>query len=81
MAYVSERMEQVAECAGLKAVSSGPNVILLEPYDQGVMAGSCDVDHMRITSPIQTYLDLRGFRGRGVEAAEAVLREVVKPAW
>jgi hypothetical protein len=81
MAYVSEQIEQVAERTGLKPVASGPNVVLFEPYDEGVMAGSRDVDDIRITSPIQTYLDLRGFRGRGEEAAEAVLREVIKPAW
>jgi len=81
MAYVSERIDQVAERTELKPVATGPNVMLFEPYDEGVMAGSRDVDDVRITSPIQTYLDLRGFRGRGEEAAAAVLREVIKPAW
>jgi hypothetical protein len=81
MAYVSDQIDEVAKRAGLKPVTSGPNVTLFEPYDEGVMAGSRDVDDIRITSPIQTYLDLRGFRGRGEEAAEAVLREVIKPTW
>jgi hypothetical protein len=77
-AYVSERIDQVAERVGLKPVTSRPNVILFEPYDEGVLAGRRDVDDVRITSPIQTYLDLRQYRGRGEEAAEAVLREVIK---
>jgi hypothetical protein len=81
MAYVSDQIDHVAGRAGLKPVTSGPNVTLFEPYDEGVMAGSRDVDNTRITSPIQTYLDLRGFRGRGEEAAEAVLREVIRPTW
>ena len=81
MAYVSDRIDQIAERVRLKPVTSGPNVTLFEPYDEGVMAGIQDVDDIRITSPIQTYLDLREFRGRGEEAAEAVLREVIKPTW
>jgi hypothetical protein len=81
MAYVADRIDQVAERTGLKSVTSGPNVTLFEPYDDGVMAGSRDIDNVRITSPIQTYLDLLGFRGRGEEAAEAILREVIKPTW
>jgi hypothetical protein len=81
MAYVSDQIDEVAGRAGLKPVTSGPNVTLFEPYDEGVMDGSRDVDDIRITSPIQTYLDLRGFRGRGEEAAEAVLREVIRPTW
>ena len=52
---------------------------LFEPYDEGVLAGIRDVDGIRITSPIQTYLDLREFRGRGEEAVEAIFREVIKP--
>ncbi len=79
MAYVPDRIEQVAERVGLKPVTSGPNVTLFEPYDEGVLAGIRDVDGIRITSPIQTYLDLREFRGRGEEAVEAIFREVIKP--
>ena len=56
MAYVSDQIDEVAKRAGLKPVTSGPNVTLFEPYDEGVMAGSRDVDDIRITSPIQTYL-------------------------
>ncbi len=81
MAYVSDRIDRVVERVGLKPVTSGPNVTLFEPYDEGVLAGIRDVDDIRVTSPIQTYLDLREFRGRGEEAADAVLREVIEPTW
>ena len=63
MAYVSDRIDEVAQRVELKPVASGPNVTLFEPYDEGVLAGIRDVDNIRITSPIQTYLDLREFRG------------------
>lgn len=81
MAYVPEGIDEVVKRVGLKPVASGPNVTLLVPYDEGVLTGSQVVDRIRVTSPIQTYLDLCGFRGRGEEAAEAVLRGVIKPTW
>ena len=81
MAYVSDRLGEVAERIGLKPVASGPNVTLFEPYDEGVMAGTEEYDDIRVTSPIQTYLDVLGFRGRGEEAAETILREVIEPTW
>ena len=33
------------------------------------------------TSPVQVYLSFLSFRGRGEEAAQAVLDEVIKPTW
>lgn len=81
MAYVSDRLGEVAGRIGLKSVASGPNVTLFQPYDEGVMAGIGEYNDIRITSPIQTYLDVLGFRGRGEEAAETILREVIEPTW
>ena len=81
MVYVAERNDQVAEPAGLKSVASGPNVTLMVPYDDGVFAKTQQFDDISVTSAIQTYLDLKGFRGRGEEAADSVLREVIKPTW
>jgi hypothetical protein len=37
------------------------------------------VDDIRIVSPLQIYLDLKGYKGRGEEAAEVLLRDVIKP--
>ena len=34
-----------------------------------------------ITSPPQTYLDLFSLRGRGEEAADFLLSNVMEPAW
>ncbi len=82
MAYVPSRMDEVAHRVGLTPVTTGPNATLLVPYDEGLLAHSQVVGGVRITSPVQTYLvDLCGFRGRGAEAAEVLLREVIKPTW
>ena len=43
--------------------------------------GISEFDCLHIASPIQIYLDLVGFRGRGEEAATAILEEVIQPQW
>ena len=65
----------------LKEVGSGANVTLLTPYDEGVYYGVSTREGSRIVSPVQLYLDLIGFKGRGEEAANAILEEVIKPLW
>lgn len=80
-AYVARTIDDIAARLGLKPVSSGANVSLIEPYDEGVLAGSRDVDGIRIASAVQTYLDLLSFKGRGEEAAQAVLAQAIKPQW
>jgi len=80
-AYVEAVDEDVAPLLGLKDVSSGANCTLIYPYDEGVFYGCREVRGVRIVSPVQTYLDLAGWRGRGPEAAEAILREVIRPQW
>ncbi|MCL5960618.1 MAG: type IV toxin-antitoxin system AbiEi family antitoxin [Chloroflexi bacterium] len=79
-AYADE-IERVASLLNLKRVPSGANVTLLEPYDKGVFFGVREVEDTRVVSSIQLYLDLKGFRGRGDEAADAVLEEVIRPLW
>jgi hypothetical protein len=81
MAYVYNTREDVASLLNLKEVESGANVTLLGPYDEGVFYGSQMIDDVRIVSPLQVYLDVKGYRGRGEEAAEAILRDVIKPKW
>lgn len=81
MAYVYYTREDVASLLNLKEVESGANVTLLGPYDEGVFYGTQMIDDVRIVSPLQVYLDVKGYRGRGEEAAEVLLRDVIKPKW
>ena len=80
-AYVIGDIAEVAQRAGFKPVTSGANVSLIEPYDAGVLAGGREIDGIHLASPVQVYLDLLSFRGRGEEAAQAVLDEVIRPTW
>ncbi len=79
-AYVMpQAMPGVISTLKLKEVTSGHNLVLLEPYDEGVL------DHRgpikEVTSPVQTYLDLVSSKSRGEEAAEFLLNQVIKKAW
>ena len=80
-AFVQSDISELASSLNLKEVPSGENVILLSPYDEGVFYGSMEVNGLSIASPIQVFLDLNGFRGRGEEAAEALFDEVIKKKW
>ncbi|MFN7992010.1 MAG: type IV toxin-antitoxin system AbiEi family antitoxin [Bryobacteraceae bacterium] len=80
-AYVAGDVDAIAEKLALKRVNSGANVALIEPYDEGVFFGTRNLDGAPVVSPIQIYLDLMQIKGRGDEAATAILEEVIKPLW
>jgi hypothetical protein len=80
-AYLDGSDEDIPMLLGLKEVPSGANVTLLIPYDEGVLYGTREFAGIRIASPVQIYLDLIGFRGRGEEAADAILAQVIRPQW
>jgi hypothetical protein len=81
VAYVEESNVDIVSLLSIKEVPTGANVSLLAPFDDGVFYGAREIDGIRIVSPIQIYLDLIGFRGRGEEAAAAILEEVIRPQW
>lgn len=80
-AYVLGNLPQLCDQLGLKPVSSGSNVTLIEPYDEGVFYGTREVEGAPVVSPVQLYLDLAQTKGRGEEAASAILEEVIRPLW
>jgi hypothetical protein len=81
MVYVENISNELILSLGLKEVTSGANVTLLEPYDAGVFYGTKEIEGVCVASAVQIYLDLRGFRGRGEEAAAKLLDEVIRPRW
>lgn len=80
-AYVEETEKDIASLLNLKEVPSGANVSLLTPYDEGIFYGSQDINGIYIASPIQIYLDLKTYRGRGEEAAQMLLEQVIRRRW
>lgn len=78
--YLDGDANSLLETLSWKAVSSGSNLSLLIPYDEGVFLGEQDIDSLTIVSPVQTYLDLQRVRVRGQEAAEAI-RSAMEKTW
>lgn len=81
MAYVGGRIDEVAGLLSLKEVASGANVTLINPYDEGVLYGRRSIDGIEVAAPVQVYLDLIDIKGRGEEAADLLLHEVIKKSW
>lgn len=80
-AYVLGAVGTLGDRLDLKPVSTGANVTLAEPYDEGVLYGTREIEGAPVVSPVQLYLDLARTKGRGEEAAAAILEEVIKPTW
>jgi hypothetical protein len=79
-AYVDSRAwGKLVEVMALRQVSAGPNVILMEPHDEGVFYGAQSRDGAWVASPVQLFLDLRKLPGRGEDAAEHLLDTVLVP--
>jgi hypothetical protein len=81
MAYIGNIPEALMGQVGLKEVPSGANVSLMIPYDDGVLYGAREVAGLRVVCPVQLYLDLKGYKGRGEEAAEAVWKQELATLW
>lgn len=79
--YVKEPFNELVKNLNLKPVASGPNVTILTPFDDGVFNCTQIVDSKNAVSDIQLYLDLKGYKKRGEEAAEFILNERIKPQW
>ena len=64
---------------GGKRVDTGANLLLWRPFDPSVLAGSSseDASALKVTSAIQTFLDLKKLAGRGEEAAAAVFERLL----
>ncbi len=81
MAYIGNIPEGLVGRVELKEVPSGANVSLMIPYDDGVFYGARDVEGLRVVCPVQLYLDLKGYKGRGEEAADAVWKQELAKLW
>ena len=80
-AYITESVENIADKLDWKKVSSGANISLLEPYDEGILYGLQDVNGRKVVSDVQLYLDLKSYKERGEEAAKFLLENRLKKQW
>jgi len=80
-AYVLSDLSKVISSLELSETNGKGNVSLWIPYDEGVLRGAEQFDHAKVTSPIQTYLDLIGLEGRGEKAATYLWQNFMKDKW
>ncbi len=81
-AYIQEdRIAEIIQSLSLKEVTSGANLVLWKPYDEGVWYGTKEIAEISVTSNIQSYLDLQSLHERGEEAARFLLEQEIKPRW
>ena len=80
-AYVLSDLSKVISALELTETSGKGNVSLWIPYDEGVLRGADQFDHAKMTSPIQTYLDLIGLEGKGQKAATYLWQNFMKDKW
>ena len=76
--YVAEKDGSWGRGLDLQPVDTGGNVVLLEPYDEGVFMDLQDVKGMKVVSNVQLYVDLYNHPGRGREQAEFLREKVLK---
>ena len=79
--YIDGNIDDIAEALQLKKVDTGANITLLQPYDDGIFYGLQDINGIKVVSDIQLYLDLKSYKGRGEEAAQAIFEQRIKPKW
>lgn len=79
--YIKERYQEVVSAFQLKQVESGPNVTILEPFDDGVFYGIQKINETCVVGNIQLYLDLMSYKGRGEETAKFLLNQKIKSQW
>ena len=76
--YFSGDLEELKRDLELKEVPSGANLQIRVPYDEGVYYKAQEVDSVRVANPIQIYLDLYNYAGRGREQAEFLRERIIK---
>ena len=81
VAYVKGDVNEIISKFDLEPISRGANVILLEPYDEGVFYESQSRSGAEVVSPVQIYLDLKNFGELGQEAAESFFDFVIRNLW
>jgi hypothetical protein len=74
--YVAEEEAGWGRGLDLQPVDGGGNLVLLDPYDTGVLSHLQEVNGKNVVSNVQLYVDLYNHPGRGREQAE-FLRERV----
>jgi Transcriptional regulator, AbiEi antitoxin, Type IV TA system len=70
--------ERLREALDLRPVSTGANVVLLDPYDEGVFMGAREIRGSQVVSDIQLFVDLYTNPARGQEQADQIMEKAIR---
>lgn len=76
--YFSGDIDELKKALDFKEVTTGANIQIIVPYDEGVYYKAETVDGVIAANPVQIYLDLYNYKGRGREQAEFLRERVIK---
>jgi hypothetical protein len=76
--YFSGSMLELEQAIEIKPTSSGANVWVFRPFDDGVYYGIQNREGMSVASDVQLYLDLINYKGRGEEQATAIRERLLR---
>jgi hypothetical protein len=76
--YFSGSAAELERDIDIRPTSSGANLWLLRPFDDGVYYGLQNRNGMSVVSNVQLYLDLINYKGRGEEQATAIRERLLR---
>jgi hypothetical protein len=76
--YFSGSIGELEQQVDIRPTTTGANVWVFRPFDEGVYYGLQKRDDVSIASNVQLYLDLINFKGRGEEQASAIRERLLK---
>lgn len=79
--YTIGNIEKIAEGLNLKEVTTGSNISILKPYDEGILYKLQQINNVIVVSNIQLYLDLKSYKERGEEAAKFLYEQRIEKNW
>ena len=79
--YFQGSIEKLAKDLDFKKVTSGPNISIIQPYDEGIFYNLQKIEGKKVISDIQLYLDLTSYKERGEEAANFLLDQRIRKKW
>ncbi len=76
--YAKGDVEGLIKELDLRPVTSGANVVILRPYDDGVFSGARALGNVQVVSDVQLFVDLYSYPARGREQAEMLMEKAIK---
>lgn len=76
--YISGDIDDMVKKLDLRPTTSGANIRIFEPYDEGIFMDFREIREAKVVSDIQLYVDLFTYPARGQEQAEKILEKNIK---